>query len=94
MLHPSYTELLEVVNKDAKEGEPIVQSRYSIVMAASKRARQLIAAGNPQDWENGLKPLSVAVEELAESSIKIVHGDSQPEEFDEDTVQEAPQGEA
>ncbi|MFR2987006.1 MAG: DNA-directed RNA polymerase subunit omega [Clostridium sp.] len=44
MLHPSYTDLINVVNSDIEPGEqPVVQSRYSIVIAASKRARQLIA---------------------------------------------------
>ena len=43
MLHPSYTDLMKVVNKDVEEGETkVVNSRYSIVMATSKRARQLI----------------------------------------------------
>ena len=43
MLHPSYTDLMKVVNKDVEEGETkIVNSRYSIVLATSKRARQLI----------------------------------------------------
>ena len=41
MLHPSYTDLMEVVNSEVEPGEqPVVQSRYSIVMATSKRARQ------------------------------------------------------
>ena len=40
MLHPSYTDLIEAVNSDVEPGEqPVVQSRYSIVIAASKRAR-------------------------------------------------------
>ena len=44
MLHPSYTDLMAVVNSEVEEGEqPVVQSRYSIVIAAAKRARQLIA---------------------------------------------------
>ena len=44
MLHPSYTDLMEVVNSDVEPGEqPVVQSRYSIVMATSKRARQIAA---------------------------------------------------
>ena len=48
MLHPSYTDLMKVVNKDVEEGETkIVNSRYSIVMATSKRARQLIAGDLP-----------------------------------------------
>lgn len=40
MLHPSYTDLINAVNSDVEPGEqPVVQSRYSIVLAASKRAR-------------------------------------------------------
>ena len=47
MLHPSYTDLINVVNSDIEPGEqPVVQSRYSIVIAASKRARQLIGGKN------------------------------------------------
>lgn len=59
MLHPSYTDLMKVVNKDVKEGETkIVNSRYSIVMATSKRARQLIAGDLPLvDVKEGEKPL-------------------------------------
>ena len=48
MLHPSYTDLMKVVNQDVEEGATkIVNSRYSIVMATSKRARQLIAGELP-----------------------------------------------
>ena len=48
MLHPSYTDLMKVVNKDVEEGDSkVVNSRYSIVMATSKRARQLIAGELP-----------------------------------------------
>ena len=44
MIHPSYTELMEAINEGAEmEDEPLVTSRYSVVLATSKRARQLIA---------------------------------------------------
>lgn len=37
MIHPSYTELMKVVNSEVEPGEvPVVNSRYSIVMATSK----------------------------------------------------------
>ena len=40
MLHPSYTDLMKVVNQDVEEGESkVVNSRYSIVMATSKRTQ-------------------------------------------------------
>lgn len=73
MLHPSYTDLLEVVNSETEQGEPpLVNSRYSIVMATAKRARQLIGGQPALVPSKGKKPLSVAVQELNESKIHIV----------------------
>ena len=43
MLHPSYSELMEVINSEVEEGEQlVVQSRYSIVKDAAERAKQII----------------------------------------------------
>ncbi len=75
MLHPSYTDLMEVVNSDVEPGEqPIVQSRYSIVLATAKRARQIIGGEEPlvRTRGKGIKPLSIAVDELYDSKIKIL----------------------
>ena len=48
MLHPSYTDLMKAVNSEVEPGEqPVVNSRYSIVMATAKRARQLIDGEEP-----------------------------------------------
>lgn len=81
MLHPSYTDLMEVVNSEVEPGEqPVVQSRYSIVMATSKRARQIIAGEEPLVQGDGRKPLSVAVEELYNSKIRITGDDEDEEE--------------
>ena len=78
MLHPSYTDLINVVNKDIEPGEqPVVQSRYSIVIAASKRARQLIAGAEPMVNYPLNKPLSIAVEELNQGKIKILGDDEE-----------------
>ena len=76
MLHPSYTDLMKVVNKDVEEGDSkVVNSRYSIVMATSKRARQLPLV----PVKDGQKPLSIAIEELNEGELKIL-----PEDTDEE----------
>ncbi len=73
MLHPSYSDLMKVVNSDVEPGEtPVVNSRYSIVMATSKRARQLISGEEPLVDGKGRKALSVAVEELNQGKIKIL----------------------
>ena len=74
MLHPSYAELMKVVNSEVEPGEaPVVNSRYSIVMATAKRARQIIAGDDPMvdDISDG-KPLSIAVSELEQGKIHIL----------------------
>ena len=76
MLHPSYSDLMKVVNSEVEPGEaPVVNSRYSIVMATSKRARQIIAGDEPLVAEKGNKPLSIAVDELNQGKIKILNDD-------------------
>lgn len=73
MIHPSYTELMNVINKDVEPGEqPAIQSRYSLVIATSKRARQIIDGSEPYVDGRGKKPLSIAVEELYKEKVKIV----------------------
>ena len=74
MLHPSYSDLMKVVNSEVEEGDtPVVNSRYSIVMATSKRARQLIDGALPLvDTKPGDKPLSIAVDELNSGKITII----------------------
>lgn len=112
MLHPSYSELMAIVNSEVEEGEQlVVQSRYSIVKATAARAKQIIDSRSMEEKEaktpekegepilnreerrklkmgepliphaDGMKPLSIAVEELYEGKIKII-GSS--EEISED----------
>ena len=73
MLPPSYTDLMKVVNKDVEEGETkVVNSRYSIVMATAKRAREIIDGAEPLvDTKDGEKPLSIAIDELNQAKIKV-----------------------
>ena len=73
MLHPSYSDLMKVVNSEVEPGEaPVVNSRYSIVMATSKRARQIISGEDALVERKDRKALSVAVEELNQGKIKIL----------------------
>ncbi len=71
MLKPSYAELMEVLNKDTEDASEIT-SRYTIVIAASKRARQIIDGDEPMVENTKGKPLSTAVEEINEGKIKVV----------------------
>ncbi len=76
MLHPSYTDLMKVVNSEVEPGEqPVVNSRYSIVIATARRARQIIDGATPLVEVAYPKPLSIAVEELYRSKVKIVGDD-------------------
>ena len=65
MLPPSYSDLMTVIN--ARNDDINLKSRYSIIIAAAKRARQLVD-------EKGLldkKAISVSVEELYQGKINI-----------------------
>ena len=76
MLHPSYTDLLDAINKDVEAGEPpVANSRYSVVMATARRARQLIDGQEAFVESTGKKPLSVAIEELGKGRINVVVDD-------------------
>ena len=78
MLHPSYSDLMKVVNSEVEPGEAkVVNSRYSIVMATAKRARQIISGDEALVNGDNKKPLSVAVEELNEGQIKILSDDEE-----------------
>ena len=91
MIHPSYVELMKVVNNDVEIGEePVVNSRYSIVIATAKRARQIIGGAEPLvdgrgdeplvENAKGKKPLSIAVEELYTGKVKIMGEDAVSED--------------
>ncbi|MBR4671543.1 MAG: DNA-directed RNA polymerase subunit omega [Butyrivibrio sp.] len=74
MIHPSYVDLMKVVNKGVEEGEePVISSRYSVVMATAKRARQIIAGDEPMvRVKDKQKPLSIAVDEMNEDTLRIL----------------------
>ena len=77
MIHPSYVELMKVVNEDVIIGEePVVNSRYSIVLAAAKRARQIIDGAEPMVHAKCNKPLSIAVDEIMNGDVKIIADDN------------------
>ena len=75
MIHPTYTELIQAINNNAEEDDNtmMLNSRYSLVLATSKRARQLIAGSEPLvDGAAGKKPLAIAIDELYKGKVKIV----------------------
>ena len=83
MLHPSYTDLMKTINSEAEGDTPMVNSRYSIVLATAKRARQLIAGEEAYVDSRGKKPLSIAVEEVSRGFVTI-----EPETEEEEPAEE------
>lgn len=61
MLNPSLIDLL-------KGGE----SKYSLVMVISKRARQIVDNSKPLIDTNSSKPVTIALEELLENKLEFV----------------------
>ena len=72
MIHPSYSELMTKINANGTAEDPVVKSRYSIVMGTAKRARQMVDNGYMEQEDHSRKPLSIAVEELDEGRIRIL----------------------
>ncbi len=95
MLHPSYLELMNAVNANAdnSDGKPVVTSRYSIVVAAAQRARQLIEE-EVQEADNYVisKPLSTAINELMSGKVTIIPGDDNYSDFTESVVMQSAYG--
>lgn len=73
MFEPSANELIKITNESILNDTEKVKSRFTIVMAAAKRARELV---DHQDFrvvgEGAYNPLTVAVEEFRDKKVKIV----------------------
>ena len=75
MLRPTYNDLIDSMHKNREEGELEVQSRYSVVIASAKRARQIINGDAPLvKADEGRKPLSVAIEEISKNLVNVEKG--------------------
>ncbi len=75
MLRPTYNDLIGALNQGDDEGSKEVESRYSVVIASAKRARQIIDGSEPLvPSEPGKKPLSIAVDEISKHAVTIQKG--------------------
>lgn len=80
MIHPSYTELIDVLSGQESLDNSML-SRYTIIIAAAKRARQLVDGSEPLvDNIKVDKPVSISVNELYNSKIKIISHNPDAEE--------------
>ena len=70
MLTPSYSELMEVVRQNGKL-DPRVASRYTVVLAAAKRARQITEGAEPLTYAPTDRAVSIAVKEMNEGKLRV-----------------------
>lgn len=91
MIHPSYSELIEAINTNTEDDDNtmLINSRYSLVLATSKRARQIIAGSEPMvEGTAGKKPLSIAIDELYKGKVKILEDIHEEEEVSAEAASE------
>ncbi|HAT02780.1 MAG TPA: DNA-directed RNA polymerase subunit omega [Oribacterium sp.] len=87
MSNESYNDLIDAsknTNAIQDDSSKVVESRYSVVIAAAKRARQIIDGAEiliPEDVNK--KPLSAAIDEIAKNAVTIKRGS----EIDEPIIQ-------
>ena len=78
MVKPTTAELLQKIN----------DTKFKLVIATAKRARQIIAGAEPLvDDAAGKKALSIAVEELYTGQVKIL-GENEDFEVAEDVIED------
>ena len=70
MLTPSYSELMDVIKQNEKLDNRVT-SRYTVVLAAAKRARQLTDGANPLTYAPTDRAVSIAVKEMSEGKLRI-----------------------
>ena len=72
MLRPSYSELMNLLNEtETGENDNEITSRYTIVMAVAKRARQIIEGSETLEKATTDKAVSVAVAEMASGKLSV-----------------------
>lgn len=74
MLRPSYTELMEKLNRE-QDMDNKITSRYTIVIASAKRARQIIDGASPQTYAPTDRAVSIAIKEMYEGKLHIKSSD-------------------
>ena len=78
MLRPSYTELMNVMNSDSDTNN-MITSRYTVVIAAAKRARQIIDGSDTMIYVGTDKAVSIAVKEMYQGKVRICVRDGSPD---------------
>ena len=70
MFEPSGQELINIANESILNENEKIKSKYSIIIAAAKRARQLVDEEDER-VEAGVNPLSAAIEDIENKEVRI-----------------------
>ncbi len=70
MLRPAYSEVMDSIDERGHISHDL-RSRYIVVIAAAKRARQLIDGAEPLTTAKVTKDVSIAVKEIFENRLEI-----------------------
>ena len=71
MFEPSGQKLINIVNESILNENEKIKSKYTIIIAAAKRARQLVDEKDER-VESGANALTVAIDEIENKDVKIV----------------------
>lgn len=74
MLFPTYRDLIKSINSTSEDGRPIIESRYSVVVAAAKRARQIVEHGEERYMDEE-KALTTAINELNKGTVRVLRNE-------------------
>lgn len=70
MFEPSGQELINIANESILNENEKIKSKYTVIIAAAKRARQLVDEKDER-IEEGANPLTVAIDEIKNKEVKI-----------------------
>ena len=70
MFEPSGQELINIANESILNENEKIKSKYTVIIAAAKRARQLVD-NKDERVEEGANPLTVAIDEIKNKEVKI-----------------------
>lgn len=74
MFEPSAQKLIDIANESIENENEKVKSKYTVIIAAAKRARQLVDEKDSR-VDGGANALTVAVKEMKDKIVKIVKED-------------------
>ena len=70
MFEPSGQELINIANESILNDNEKIKSKYTVIIAAAKRARQLVDEKDER-VEEGANPLTIAIDEIKNKEVKI-----------------------